>query len=97
MPKQLSNKENVARDILAHLEDPEFCDVKILCSDGEIPANKSILGMRSQYFRSMFSTNNNFVESQAGSVKLPYTKAVVKKIIVYLYGGEMACGDLDTC
>ena len=31
---------------------------------------------------------------QAGSVKLPYTKAVVKKIIVYLYGGEMACEDL---
>ena len=64
----LSYKESISRDVLAHLQDPEFCDVKIICSDGEIQANKTILGMRSQYFNSMFSSNNNFVESQAGSV-----------------------------
>ena len=47
--------EDDGRDILAHLEDPELCDVKIMASDGEIPVNKSILSMRSDYFRGMFS------------------------------------------
>ena len=59
-----------------------------------VAANKSILGMRSQYFRSMFSSNNNFVESQAGSVKLPYIRAVVDKVVLYLYGGQLDCEDL---
>ena len=91
----LLNKEmEVSKDILSHLQDEELCDVKIVGTDGEIPANKTILIMRSQYFRSMFSSNNNFVESQAGSVKLPYTKAVVEKVVLYLYSGEMTCDDL---
>ena len=95
MSPQLNNKERLARDLVAYLQDPEFSDVKIICSDGgEILANKSILGMRSEYFRCMFSANNNFVESQAGTVKLPYSKAVVDKIILYLYSGEMDCEDL---
>ena len=55
----------VTKDIVGHLNDPEFWDVKIVGSDGVIPVNKTILSMRSQYFRSMFSSNN-FVESQAG-------------------------------
>ena len=91
----LSYKESISRDVLAHLQDPEFCDVRIVGTDGEIGANKTILGMRSLYFRSMFSANNNFVESQVGSVKLPYTKAVLEKVIIYLYSGEMEFDDLD--
>merc|ERR1719397_1429140 len=50
--------------------------------------------MRSQYFCRMFSTNNNFVESQAGIVKMPYSKAVLDKVIIYLYSGKMDCEDL---
>ena len=94
MSLQLNNTENVIKDLVSHIQDPDFCDVKIICSDGEIPANKSILGLRSQYFCSMFSSSNNFVESQAGCVKLPYTKAVVEKVVLYLYSGEMTCDDL---
>ena len=51
----------VCKDLLAHLQDSEFNDIKIEASDGEVPANKAILSMRSQYFRSMFSTTSNFV------------------------------------
>lgn len=83
------------QDILAHLQDPDYCDVKIVATDGEIPANKTILGMRSQYFRSMFSSNNNFVETQTGIVKLPYAKAVLEKMIIYLYSGELEFHDMD--
>ena len=88
-------QDSFCQDILAHLQDPEYCDVKIVATDGEIPANKTILGMRSQYFRSMFSSNNNFVESSTGSVKLPYAKAVLEKMIIYLYSGEMEFHDMD--
>ena len=95
MSLQLNNTESLIKDFVSHLQDPEFCDVKIICSDGEIPANKSILGIRSQYFRSMFSNNNNFVESQAGSVKMPHTKAVMEKVVLYICSGKMDCDDLD--
>ena len=92
----LLNKEmEVIKDILSHLQDEELCDVKIIGTDGEVPANKTILIMRSQYFRSMFSSNNNFVESSTNTVKLPYAKAVLEKVIIYLYSGEMEFDDLD--
>ena len=91
----LRNKESVTKDLVANLQDPEYCDVRIVATDGEIPANKTILGMRSQYFRSMFSANNNFVESQVGIVKLPYSKGVLEKVIIYLYSGEMEFHDMD--
>ena len=87
--------QEVGKDILAHLSDPEYCDVTIVASDGEIGANKVILGMRSQYFRSMFSSNNNFVESQQNRVKMPYTKVVLEKVVIYLYGGKMKYDDVD--
>jgi len=89
------NKEGVTKDLVVHLQDPEYCDVKIVATDGEIAANKTILGMRSPYFRSMFSSNNNFVESQTATVKLPYTKTVLEKVIIYLYSGELEFHDLD--
>jgi len=86
---------SLSKDLLKGLQDPEFNDIKIIASDGEVvTANKVILSMRSRYFRSMFSANNNFVESQAGSVKMPYSKAVLDKVIIYLYSGKMDCEDL---
>ena len=91
----LLNKEmNVSKDILAHLQDEELCDVKLVGTDGEIPANKTILIMRSQYFRSMFSSNNNFVESSTNTVKLSYTKALLDKLVLYLYGGQLDCEEI---
>ena len=90
----LNNPESVSVDLVLHLQDPEYCDVKIICSDGEIAANKTILGIRSPYFRSMFSSSNNFVESKAGCVKMSQTKAVMEKVVLFFYSGRMACDDL---
>ena len=87
----IKDSTELSKDLLAHLEDPEFNDIKIVATDGEVPANKTILSMRSQYFRSMFSDNNNFVESSSGSAKLPYPKFVVEKVVIFLYSGEMDC------
>ena len=95
MAMLLKDASEVGKDLLDHLQDPEFNDVKIEATDGEVPANKAILSMRSQYFRSMFSVNNNFVESSTGKAKLPYPKSVVEKAVIYLYSGEMSCDGMD--
>ena len=94
MAFQLNDIDGVIKDLISNLQIPELCDVKIICSDGEVPANKSLLSMRSQYFLSMFSSNNNFVESQDGIVKLPYSKAVMEKVILYNCSGKLDCDDL---
>ena len=83
---------NVNKCLQDFLGDPEFCDVKIVASDGEVLAHKTILIMTSQYFRTMFSENNNFVEGKTGVVKMPnYSKSVLEKVVSYLYGVELNC------
>ena len=94
MEKLLNHGSDVIKCLQDSLGDPELCDVKFVASDGDVPANKTILTIRSQYFRSMFSDNNNFVESQTGVVKMPYSKSVVEKVVYYLYSGKINCEDL---
>ena len=52
---------NLIKDLLESLEDAHFSDVKIEACDGEILANRTVLSMRSSYFRSMFNPDT-FVE-----------------------------------
>ena len=85
----IKKPRSVCSDLLDSLEKPDFCNIKIVSSDGEIPASKEILSIRSEYFCRMFSKDNNFVESSTGQCKLPYPKAVVKKVVLYLYSGEL--------
>ena len=80
----LEKKSGVNKDLLASLGKEEFCDIKIEANDGEVAASKLILSIRSDYFCRMFSSNNNFVESSTGSVKLPYPRDVVEKVVIYL-------------
>ena len=79
---------------LDSLSDPELCDITIEASDGDIPANRTILSINSQYFRAMFSSSSNFVEKQAGRVKMPYTETVLEKVVIYLYSGKMDCDEV---
>ena len=93
----LNDKNEVIFDLVSHLKDPEgeFNDVEIEASDGEVVApNKTILSLRSPYFRDMFSSKNKFAESSTGQVKLPFPKVVIEKIVLYLYSGELDCDDL---
>merc|ERR1719500_2625394 len=87
--------KNKPTALLASLGNPEFSDIKIEALDGEIGANKTILSITCDYFCRMFSQKNNFRESSTGRVKLPYPKAVVEKMIIYLYSGEMEFADMD--
>ena len=90
----LNEESDVIKCHLDSLGDPDYCDVKIVASDGELSVSKFLLSIRSTYFRSMFSDNNNFMESQTGMVKMPYSKAVLEKVVIFLYSGKMNCEEM---
>ena len=72
----INNEKDIGRDLLESLQDPEFCDVKIVAREGEeIPVSKVILSVRSQYFRSMFSSNNNLTTPDKVAVQRHFAKA----------------------
>ena len=90
----IDNKEPLSKAMLELLHVSEFSDVKIEAIDGgTIPANKAVLSVRSEHFRAVFS--NNFVESRDATVELPFTKAVLEKLVRYLYSGQLACEDMS--
>ena len=81
MAMLLDEENDVIQCHLDSLGNPEYCDVKIVATDGELSANKFLLS-RSEYFCSMFSDNINFVESQTGMVKILYSKSVLEKVVI---------------
>ena len=85
----LNNESAVINCLQDSLGDPEYCDAKIVASDGELSVSKFLHCIRSPYYRAMFSEENNFLENQTGRVRMPYSKAVLEKLIVYLYSGKM--------
>ena len=90
----IDNKEPLSKAMLELLHDSEFSDVEIEAIDGgTIPANKAVLSVRSEHFRAVFS--NNFVETRDATVKLQFTKAVLEKLVRYLYSGQLACEDMS--
>ena len=91
----ISKKEDVIPHLLDSLQEEVFCDMKIVATDGEISANRTILSLRSEYFKTMFFSQHNYVEGQTRRVKLPYSKDVLEKLVLYLYGGEMDRGNMS--
>ena len=92
----INKPEDVVKCHLDSLHNPEFCDIKIVGSDGGvIAASKLLLRLRSSYFHRMFSQQSNFVECRDATIELPFTKAVLEKLVRYLYSGQLACEDMS--
>ena len=71
-------------------------DVTIVCDDGEIRSNKSVLSAKSEYFTTMFKSDT-FKESN-GKVEVPCKKKIMDKVIEYiyfLYGGKLNLSTLN--
>merc|ERR1719480_439092 len=96
-PRTFDDRDMLIKDLLNMLEQGSLNDVKIKLSDGEIVANKDILIARSDYFASMFGNNNKFIEGETGSVDMSHycSKAVMEKIIKFLFSGRVYFGDLS--
>ena len=89
------DRDQFAKDILKMLERGSPNDVKIKLSDGEIFANKDILMARSDYFATMFSSNK-FIEEETSTVDMSHcSKAVMEKIVKFLFIGEVEFNDLS--
>ena len=89
------DRKQFDEDILKLLERGSSNDVKIKLSDGEINANKDILMARSEYFKTMFGTDK-FLEGETSTVDMSHTsKAVMEKIIKFLFTGAVMFGDLS--
>ena len=92
---QINKPDDVTKCLLDSLHNSEFCDTKIVGSDGgEIAASKLLLSLRSSYFHCMFSQRWE-VESRDATVELPFTKAILEKLVRYLYSGQLACEDMS--
>ena len=71
-------------------------DIKIILEDSEIYANKDILVSRSEYFKTMFNNEYQFLEGERNSVDMSHcSKAIMEKIIIYLFSGKMKLDDLS--
>ena len=93
------DRHNLVEDLIGMLKRGSTNDVKIKLSDGEIIANNDILIARSDYFASMLmlSNNNKFIVGETGSVDMSHycSKAVMEKIIKFLFSGRVYFGDLS--
>jgi len=89
------DKDLLGEDLLNMLERGSLHDVKIKLRDGEIDANKDVLIARSDYFATMLS-NNRFIEGKTNSVDMSHcSKAIMERIIKYLFSGTVTFGDLS--
>ena len=96
MEKDYEDRKRFDEDILKMLERGSSNDVKIKLSDGEINANKDILMARSEYFKTMFSTDK-FIEGETNTVDMGHcSKAAMEKIIHFLFTGAVMFDDLSS-
>ena len=90
----IDNQKPLVQSMLELLYMENFSDLKIEGKDGSsIAANKAVLSVTSKFFRAMFS--NNFVESRAATIQLPFTKEVLEKLVTYLYSNQLTCEDMS--
>jgi hypothetical protein len=86
-PDVLVNR-NLVSDLLAHLTDESISDVSLQGTDGkQVVAIRSILAMRSRFFKSLFF--GDFSESKLSTVSLGYSSLVLRAVVEYCYTDEI--------
>ena len=65
----LNHKNEFAEAHFKKLMEGQFNDIKIICSDGVVEANKLMLSLRSDYFKAMFESSN-FIEAKTGEARM---------------------------
>ena len=85
---KIDHSADVIADLLKVLRQGSQNDIRILCSDGEIQADKDILCLRSEYFRVMFRCDME--ETMTGVVSMEHThKRAMEVVIEYIFTGQM--------
>lgn len=85
---QDTRDRSLVADLHSHLNDSDIADVMLVGTDGlEVMAVRSILAMRSNFFRKLFF--GNFSESSSPQVQLGYSSNVIKAVVEYSYTDEI--------
>lgn len=100
-------RDNIARDLLAALDDEDLCDVELLPSSSRssaverpdnagIQASRFVLSARSPVFKRMLY--GSFKEAKSTTVSLNYSSAIVRAIVEYCRTDSIAtfCHNTDT-
>lgn len=84
----VTNNRTLVSDLLAHLADGDISDVVLKGTDGRtVVAVRSILAMRSRFFKSLFF--GDFSESTMTTVPLGYSSLVLRAVVEYCYTDEI--------
>jgi len=92
-PAKFPNREEsinrtLVSDLQAHLNDPDICDVTLRGTDDKtVDAVRSILAMRSRFFKSLLF--GNFQESNLSEVPLGFSSLVLRAVVEYCYTDEI--------
>ena len=88
--KPLTNdKPHAFQKVENYLLEEKFSDLKITCEENEFPVHKLILSVRSDVFKTMFSSEGKF-EGADDKLKLEDTNAdTLKSFLRYLYTDEI--------
>jgi len=99
---EVKNMEQMSHDILNAFNNSnnpfnpiqDSSDVTIKCDDKEFRCHQFILSSRSPVFEAMLKTN--MMEQETGSIEIEdFSKDVVEKMLVYIYGGVVPNIDKD--
>ena len=83
-----SEDRSLVVDLHSHLNDTELADVTLCGTDEKsVVAIRSILAMRSSFFKSLFF--GSFRESTSQHVQLGYSSLVLKAVVEYCYTDEI--------
>lgn len=91
-PEKLSPEEDrsLVADLHSHLQDADISDVTLVGTDGEtVLAVRSILAMRSHYFKTLFFSSFQESSTNMERVQLAYSSKVMKAVVEYCYTDEI--------
>jgi hypothetical protein len=84
-----SNQDEVARDLLAALQDEELTDVYLVGGDGvQVPTCRFVLAARSKVLKRMLY--GSFREAKSSTIcMMGYDSSVLRAVVDYCYGSDI--------
>lgn len=88
---EYQERSSLSEWFLPFVNNADLSDVTLLLGDEQVPfhAHKTILAMRSEYFKKMFTSSLKESSPNCTITKPNISPAIFSKVLVYLYGGKV--------
>jgi len=88
------HRQKLSTDYLRLLEQAPFADFKIISSDGKsFPCHRSILSIRSEYFKTMLATQMKETNSKVYEIE-DFSSDVIEEMLIFVYTGQTGGGNI---